>query len=125
MLWGIFGCFSGGGRIRFFLLNTKGETMHQRLRRFLVRPVNNAIKGLAGNAHTLGCVLIIKPLAVSEPHSLQFVGGKSDLLNLTERNPSGLEIIRGRAMFDSSGTEWPRHEDSISHPGKDLKESPI
>lgn len=24
-------------------------------------------------------------------------------------------------MFDSSGTEWPRHEGSISHPGKDLK----
>jgi len=125
MLWGIFGCFSGGRRIRFFSLDAKGESMHQRLGRFLVRPVNNAIKGLAGNTHALRRVLIVKSLAVSEPHGLQFVGAKSDLLNLAKRNPSGLKIIRWRAVFDSSGTRWPRHKDSISHPCEDLKESPI
>ena len=125
MLWGILGCFFGGGRIRFFPLNAKGETMHQRLRRLLVCPVNNAIKGLAGNTQALRRVLIVKSLAVSEPHGFQFVGGKSDLLNLAQRNPSGLKIIRWRAVFDSSGTGWPRHKDSISHPCEDLKESPI
>ncbi len=75
MLWGIFGCFSGGGRIWFFPLNAKSKSMHQCLRRFLVRPVNDAIKGLAGNAHALRRVLIVKSFAVSEPHGLQFVGG--------------------------------------------------
>jgi len=113
MLWGILGFFSGGGRIRFFPLDAKGESMHQRLRRFLMRPVDDAIKGLAGNAHALRRVLIVKPLAVGQSHGLQFIGGKSDLLDLAQRNPSGLKIIRGRIVFDSSGAGWPRHVDSI------------
>jgi len=99
--------------------------MHQRPGCFLVGPVNDAIKGLAGNAQALRRVLIVKSLAVSEPHGLQFVGGKSDLLNLAKRNPSGLKIIRWRAVFDSSGTGWPRHKESISHLCEDLKECPI
>ena len=68
MFWGILGCFSGGGRIRFFSLDAKGKSMHQRLGRFLVCPVNNAIKGLAGNSHALCRVLIIHSLAIRQSH---------------------------------------------------------
>jgi len=83
--------------------------MHQCLGRFLVSPVDDAIKGLAGNAHALRCVLIVQALAVRQSHGFQFVGSKRDLLNLAQRNSRGLEIIRGRAVFDSSGTGRPRH----------------
>lgn len=83
--------------------------MHERLGCLLVCPVNDAVKGLSGNAHALCRVLIVESLIVRQSHGLQFVGGKCDLLNLAQRNPRRLEIIRGRAVFDSSGTGWPRH----------------
>ena len=95
--------------------------MHQRLGRLLMRPVDDAVKGLSGNAHALCRILIVQALTVRQSHGLQLVGGKGDLLDLAQRNPRRLKIIHRRAMFDSSGTWWPRHNDAISHLGKDLK----
>ena len=115
MLWGIHAFFSGSKRIWFFLLYTEGEPVNQRLGGFLMRPVNNAVEGLSGNAHALRRVLIIQSLAVRQSHGFQLVSSKSNFVDLAQRNSSGLKIIRGRAVFDSSGTGWPRHVDSISH----------
>ena len=90
--------------------------MDQCPRRFLVGAVDDAIKGLPGNAHALGRVLIVEPFAIGQPHGFQFVGCKGDLFDLAERNASRLKIVRRRAVLDSSGTGWPRHNgNSISH----------
>lgn len=56
--------------------------MNQCLRSLLVRPVDDAIKGLPGDPHTLRSVLVVESLAVGQSHSLQFISGKSDFLYL-------------------------------------------
>jgi hypothetical protein len=76
---------------------------------FPVRRFNNPPEGLAGNTHTLGRLLLVKPFPIGEANSFKLVQGHGDDLQRIERNTLRLEEGAGGLGPYPSATEWSRH----------------
>lgn len=70
---------------------------------------NDAVEGLAGDAHACGGIDPVKVLGVREPQGLDLLREQHGFLQIAQGDACGLEIIAGRLVGDGSGAGWSGH----------------
>lgn len=76
---------------------------------FLAGLSNDAVEGLAGDAHACGGIDPVKVLGVREPQGLDLLREQHGFLQIAQGDACGLEIIAGRLVGDGSGAGWSGH----------------
>ena len=70
---------------------------------------DDAVEGLAGDAHACGGIDPVKVLGVREPQGLDLLREQHGFLQIAQGDACGLEIIAGRLVGDGSGAGWSGH----------------
>jgi len=59
---------------------------------FLMGATDDAVEGLACDAHLLGCVLAVETFEVAQADGLPFIGGEDVFFKFTHGDPGGFEV---------------------------------
>jgi len=78
------------------LFDPYGKALDECAGGFLSRPVDDAVKGLAGNSHLLCGFQVVEFLAIRQAQSFHLIRGKGYLLEVAERDARRLEICHWR-----------------------------
>jgi len=97
-------CFPQGGAFQ-----SKGSALGKGDRDFMAGFPDDAIEGLAGDAHACGGIDSVEVLCVSEPQGLDLLGEQHGFLQIAQGDACGLEIIAVRLVGDGSGAGWSGH----------------
>ena len=70
---------------------------------------DDAVEGLAGDAHACGGIDPVEVFGVREPQGLDLLREQHGFLQVAQGDACGLEIIAGRLVGDGSGAGWSGH----------------